>query len=150
MNKMAQHIVSYLCLYGVTKTMFIVEIQSKLIRDKTGLLPISYMFSGFQCVNLMKSEYQLYNGFRITMKPPKVPVKFGAHFVTNLYEVEHFVAHILDDQNPSEEWVQYEIPVPLMINNQVKSRMIRHLDSFEDSFNMKALDLFIEKQFDQE
>ena len=76
-----------------------VNIQAKLDKDRTGLLPIDYMFSGFQCLNLVYRDYDIYNGFRITMRKPQFPCKFGAHINTGISEYEHYVGHLVDTGN---------------------------------------------------
>lgn len=101
--------------------------NSQFKTDMSGLLPIDYVFSGFRCINLVQKSYEYFNGFRIVMIKPKYPVKFGVYIQTNLKEYEHFVGHIVDVAGPSEpqsEWVSYEIPISLMINNNIEGRMV--------------------------
>ena len=98
----------------------LVQMQSKFKADTTGLVPIDYMFCGYRCINLIQKSFDYFNGFRILMKRPKHPLKFGVYIQTNLKEYEHFVAHIVDtDFQNNDEWVSYEIPLNLMINNNV-------------------------------
>lgn len=108
------------------------------------------MFSGFECLNLVKQQFDYFNGFRITMRKPAYPCKFGVHINTAIKEYEHFVGHLLDtstttgDANSqSNEWVEYELPLNLMVNNQIKSSLIHcHAD---DVFHMKGLSFHVEK-----
>ena len=72
------------------------NIEAKLKKDRSGLVPIDYMFSGFECVNLVQSHFDWYNGFRITMRRPTHPCKFGVYVVTSISEVEHFCGHLID------------------------------------------------------
>lgn len=69
---------------------------SKLEADPSGLTPIQQVYSGFSCLNLVKKEFEFFNGFRVTMEQPTYPVKFGVYLESNLKEYEHFVGHILD------------------------------------------------------
>ena len=64
--------------------------------ENSGLMPIDYMFGGFQCINLVTKDFDYFNGFRITMRRPEYPCKFGIYLSTNLKEYEHFVAHLVD------------------------------------------------------
>ena len=83
------------------------------------------------------------------MKQPSYPVRFGGYFNTNLRENEHFIGHLLDTRGESDgvsgDWVQYEIPIPLMINNAVNSRMIRNIMSFDDNILLKGVNMYVEK-----
>ena len=73
------------------------NIEAKLKKDRTGLVPINYMFSGFECINLVQQTFDWYNGFRITMRRPTYPCKFGVYILTSFSnEVEHFCGHIVD------------------------------------------------------
>ena len=70
------------------------------------------------------------------MIKPKYLVKFGVYIQTNLKEFEHFVGHIVDIADPTEsqsEWVSYEIPISLMINNNIEGKMVpcQATDNFE-------------------
>jgi hypothetical protein len=47
-------------------------------------------------------------------------LKFGVYLKTSLKEYEHFVAHIVDTGAGSET-VSYEIPVSLMVNDNIKN-----------------------------
>lgn len=104
------------------------------------------MFSGFQCIDLIRKQFDYYNGFRILMRKPTYPCKLGVHVCTNLNEYEYFVGHLIDidsSDNP-EAWVEYEIPISLMVNNYIKSSLI-HCHA-EDNFTMKGVAFHIEKQ----
>jgi hypothetical protein len=84
------------------------------------LVPVDYLFSGFRCLNLVKQNFEHFNGFRITLIRPRYPLKFGVYLKTSLKEYEHFVAHIVDTGAGSET-VSYEIPVSLMVNDNIKN-----------------------------
>jgi hypothetical protein len=73
------------------------------------------------------------------MIKPKYPVKFGVFIQTNLKEYEHFVGHIVDVAGPADspEWVSYELPLNLMINNNIEGRMVQCQAS--DHFDCKGL-----------
>ena len=102
--------------------------KSKFKPDTTGLLQIDYMFCGFRCINLMQKNFEYFNGFRVVMRRPQHPVKLGVYLETSLKEYEHFVAHIVDTTKPldplSEEWVSYEIPINLMVNNNIQNKLV--------------------------
>ena len=86
------------------------------------------MFSGWSCINLITKEFDYFNGFRITMRRPEYPCKFGVYLATNLKEYEHFVAHLVDVaptvEGEEAPFVEYEIPVRLMVHNVIRSRII--------------------------
>lgn len=107
----------------------------------SGLLPIDYLFSGIRCLNLVQKSFEYFNGFRIVMLRPNHPIKFGVYIQTSLKEYEHFVGHIVDTEG-SSEWVSYEIPLSLMINNNIQGRMVNC--SVSDHFECKGLTLFAE------
>ena len=48
----------------------LVNVEAKLKKDRSGLVPINFMFSGFQCLNLVQRNFEWFNGFRITMRRP--------------------------------------------------------------------------------
>ena len=75
-------------------------------------------------MNIVKSNYDNFNGFRITMRRPAYPVKFGIYLMTNLREYEHFVGHILDTGENSQEFIEYEIPLRLMVHNLITARLV--------------------------
>jgi hypothetical protein len=77
------------------------KVEARLKKDTQGLeLPFDAMFGGFQCFHLSKKEYYMYNGLRITMKPPTHPCKVGIHLKVNFgSEYEHFVGYIVDTNN---------------------------------------------------
>jgi len=58
------------------------------------------------------------------MLRPNFPVKFGVYLKTSLKEYEHFVAHIVDT-SAEAEIVQYEIPVQLMVNNNINTKLVQ-------------------------
>lgn len=90
------------------------------------------------------------------MRRPAYPCKFGVHVNTAIKEYEHFVGHLVDTPAPtgdeqlateSGDWIQYELPLNLMVNNQIKSSLIHcHAD---DVFHMKGLSFHVEKQNSQ-
>ena len=56
------------------------------------------------------------------------------------------MGHLVDidpSDNP-QAWVEYEIPISLMVNNHIKSSLI-HCHA-EDNFNMKGVAFHVEKQ----
>ena len=114
--------------------------------DRSGLVPINYMYCGFTCLSLVRQQFDVYNGFRITMRKPRYPCKFGVHLNTAIREFEHFVGHLVDTDPSAEEgeWVEYEIPINRMVNSQIKSSFI-HAPSTDD-FHIKGLTFSIEKQ----
>lgn len=62
-----------------------VRLNARFIREKQGLvMPTNTMFSGFQNNYLLKREYELFNGIRVTMKPPMYPCKIGLHLKVNI------------------------------------------------------------------
>lgn len=66
-------------------------------------------------MHLFKKEFYLYNGLRVTMRPPSYPVKLGLHIKVNFgSEYELFVGSLLDTSNRSDDFVQYEIPIGLL------------------------------------
>ena len=83
------------------------------------------------------------------MRRPTYPCKFGAHINTAVSEYEHFVGHLLDvvpqGSPEAHEWVEYEIPISLMVNNFVKSSLI-HCYA-DDLFEMKGVTIHVEKQY---
>ena len=83
------------------------------------------MFCGFQNVYLHKSEYDMFNGLRIKMKPPQYPCKLGLHIKVSIgNEYELFVGHILDTENPRpNEWQSYEIPINNLHNDMVMNKV---------------------------
>jgi hypothetical protein len=91
-------------------------------------MPIDYMFGGFSSINLVTKDFDYFNGFRITMRQPEYPCKLGVFLSTNLKEYEHFVAHLVDVAPPVEgqeaPFVEYEIPLRLMVHNVIRSRLI--------------------------
>ena len=101
------------------------QMRCKFQQDQTGLVPIDYMFCGFQCINLVKLNYDYFNGFRITMEKPQYPCKFGAHIQTSLKEYEHYAGHLVDttprphSSASGIEWVEYEIPIWLMMQSTI-------------------------------
>ena len=100
--------------------------NSTLVRDNTGLVRINYMFTGLRCIELCLEQFEDFNGFRVTMRPPANPCKLGIYLQTNLSEYEHFIGHLLDTGSETpQEWVDYEIPVRLMVHNLIKSKMIQ-------------------------
>lgn len=72
------------------------RLETKLIPDRSGLLPIDYMFGGFRCDTLFKNNFDGYNGFRIKMRKPMLPCKFGVTLTAGLSEYEMYTGHILD------------------------------------------------------
>lgn len=99
--------------------------HTRLQPDTSGLVPIDYMFGGFQCLDLVRRNFDNFNGIRITMRQPQHPLKFGIYMQTSMREYEHFVGHVVDTHpEPSEEWVQYELPFNLMMHSSVMSRMV--------------------------
>ena len=111
------------------------------------------MFSGFQCLNLVQRNFDWFNGFRITMRRPEHPCKFGVHINTSVAEYEHFVGHLVDlvatetDASSKESWVEYELPLSLMVNSKIQSSLVPC--PYTDNFSMKGLTLHIEKQNSQ-
>ena len=107
------------------------------------------MFSGFECVNLFKINYEYFNGFRIRMEKPSYPCKFGVYIQTNLKEYEHFVGHLSDTNQSSSrndggiDWVDYEIPLWLMINDRVPNKLVRA--PVNDQFECKGLTFTMEQ-----
>ena len=82
------------------------NIEAKFRKDRSGLLHIDYMFSGLECLSLVKSHFDYYNGFRITMRPPVYPCKLGVHVNTSIREFEHFIGHLVDTNSEQpKEWV---------------------------------------------
>ena len=124
------------------------NIEAKLKKDRSGLLPIDYMFSGFQCLNLVRKNFEFFNGFRITMRKPSFPCKLGVHINTGISEFEHFVGHLADiDDSSNKDWVSYEIPISLMVNNYIKSSLIHcHAD---DNFLCRGVTFHVEKTHSQ-
>lgn len=59
------------------------------------------------------------------MAKPMFPVKFGLFLKTSLKEYEHFVAHIVDTSGVDNEITQYEIPIALMVNNNIRNRLVQ-------------------------
>ena len=84
----------------------------------------------------MKKSYDLFNGFRVVMRRPQHPVKLGVYIETSLKEYEHFVAHIVDT-GTDEEWVSYEIPINLMINNNIQNSMV--FCQVQENFECKGI-----------
>ena len=87
------------------------------------------------------------------MRQPSHSCKFGVHLNTGIREYEHFVAHLVDttpetiNTDKPQEWVEYEIPIWLMVNNYIQSSLVHsHVD---DTFSMKGLTLHMEKQNSQ-
>lgn len=71
-------------------------------------------------MNLVRQQFDFFNGFRVTMRPPSVPCKFGVYINTAINEYEHFVGHLVDTETERKsDWVQYEVPLNLMVNNNV-------------------------------
>jgi hypothetical protein len=99
--------------------------KSQFVVEKSGLVPIDHMFSGFKCMNIVKHNYDYFNGFRITMRRPIYPCKFGIYMQTNLKEYEHYVGHILDTGPSSPEFVEYEIPVKLMVHDLITAKLVQ-------------------------
>ena len=78
-------------------------------------MPTSILFGGFKHMHLFKKEFYLYNGLRVTMRPPSYPIKLGLHIKVNFgSEYELFVGSLLDTGNRSDDFVQYEIPIGLL------------------------------------
>lgn len=82
------------------------NIEARLKKDRSGLVPIDYMFSGFKCHHLVKKDYDWFNGFRITMRRPPLACKFGAYIVTSFSEVEHYSGHIVDVKSRNHSGAQ--------------------------------------------
>jgi hypothetical protein len=73
------------------------SVMTKFVKDKQGLvLPFDAMFGGFKCMHLFKREYYMYNGIRVTMRPPMHPCKVGIHIKMGISsDYEHFVVSSL-------------------------------------------------------
>ena len=60
-------------------------------------------------------QFDNLNGLRITMKPPKYPCKVGLHINVSFgNEYELYVGSVLDNNNQSDEWQEYELPLNLL------------------------------------
>ena len=85
------------------------------------------------------------------MRQPCYPCKFGVHINTAISEYEHFIGHLVDTEPDSSllssEWREYEIPLNLMVNSQIKSSLIHCFAN--ESFHMKGLSFHVEKQYSQ-
>ena len=59
------------------------------------------------------------------------------------------MGHLLDvvpqGSPESKEWVEYEMPINLMVNNYIKSSLIHCFA--DDTFEMKGVTLHVEKQY---
>ena len=75
------------------------RMKSEFIWESSGLIKLDHMFSGFRCINLVKTWFDNCNGFRIKMRRPTYPVKFGVYLQTNLKEYEHYTAYLLDTKD---------------------------------------------------
>ena len=66
------------------------RMQSHFIRERESLhLQNDVMFSGWENNYLLKQEFDMFNGMRITMRPPPYPCKVGLHIkmsIGNEYE----------------------------------------------------------------
>ena len=120
--------------------------KAVLKQDRSGLLPIDYMFCGFHCTDLVRKEFNYFNGIRVLMRKPTHPCKIGVYINTALSEYEYFVGHVVDiDPSPDPlAWVEYEIPINLMINNYIKSSHIHC--NVEDNFIMRGIGFHVERQ----
>lgn len=90
---------------------------AKFIREKQGLeIENNVMFCGFQNNWIPKNTFDCFNGFRVTMKPPPYPCKFGVHLKVGLHnDYEPFSGVILDTNNSNrDQWKSYELPLSLM------------------------------------
>ncbi len=57
------------------------------------------------------------------MRQPLYPLKFGVYIKTSLKEFEHFTGLILDTGD-SGKLVSYELPINLMINDNIQGRLV--------------------------
>ena len=82
------------------------------------------------------------------MRKPSFPCKLGVHINTGISEFEHFVGHLADiDDSSNKDWVSYEIPISLMVNNYIKSSLIHcHAD---DNFLCRGVTFHVEKTHSQ-
>jgi len=102
------------------------KMKGQLRRERSDLLPIDYMFAGFKCQDLVQHKFTYFNGFRVTMRPPALPCRFGIVIEHSLRNFDYFQAHIIDTNNQEKEsFISYEIPVRLMVNAKVNSRMVK-------------------------
>ena len=82
------------------------------------------------------------------MRRPTYPCKFGVYIVTSISEMEHFCGHIVDlTDKPTSEWVEYELPLSLMVNSKIQSSLVPC--PYPDNFQMKGLTFHLDKQNSQ-
>ena len=53
----------------------------------------------------------------------------------------------MDTGDDHGEWVEYEMPIQIMVNNRVKSSLIHAFS--EDTFDIKGITFHLEKQYTQ-
>ena len=102
-------------------------------------------------MHLFKKEFYLYNGLRITMRPPRYPVKLGLHIKVNFgSEHELFVGSLLDTGNPRDDFVEYELPIGLLSQWHQTKRLL--LPGIDDTFETAGLAFIAEseKELDKE
>ena len=81
----------------------------------------------------------MYNGVRIIMKPPMYPCKLGLHIKMSMgNEHECFFGHLVDTKNPDpDSWQAYEIPLNLMHNDLVMSKVYQ--PQMDDHFTCNGM-----------
>jgi xylose isomerase len=151
------------------------RVTAKFVKETQALqLENDVMFCGFENVYLLKKEFDIFNGIRVTMKPPAYPCKFGLHIKVGMgNEYELFLGHIMDTNNAEpDKWQTYELPLTLMHNDMVMSKVLnpRIGDNFSTGglvfktesnkettdeneaplvFDIKSVDLIFNNGFDQ-
>mmetsp|Transcript_6827 Transcript_6827/g.11523 ORF Transcript_6827/g.11523 Transcript_6827/m.11523 type:complete len:155 (-) Transcript_6827:318-782(-) len=122
-----------------------VRLKSRLIRERQGLvLPTNLMFSGFEHNDMFKREFYMFNGIRVTMRPPEYPCKVGLHIKMNIgNDNELFTGLILDQNNPrKDQWIQYELPINCLKQDFVHSQIIN--PNVDNTFEAMGVNLMIE------
>ncbi|CDW79505.1 UNKNOWN [Stylonychia lemnae] len=91
-----------------------------------------------QTIQMANTQFDNFNGIRITMRPPSHPAKLGLYINVSFREYEHYIGHLLDIQNPrSDLFQQYEIPLSLLTNANVRDKVLQK--EVEETFNVKGL-----------
>ena len=117
-------------------------VKSKFQRIAEGFaLPTDIMFSGFECQQLFKHEFDNYNGIRVTMRQPPYPCKLGLHIKVSIgNEHELYMGHIVDTVDSADElgpWREYELPIDLLHNQFVVSKLVH--PAVDDQFEARGL-----------
>lgn len=79
------------------------------------------------------TQFENFNGLRVTMRQPVYPCKVGIILRTGLGEYDFYVGHILDvdnrprDKIPNEEpYVEYELPIELMVHDAISTNLVKN------------------------